>query len=73
MKTAGMVLLVLGLVMTLYTGYTYVTREKVLEIGSLEITKDNEHTVQWEPYVGIATAVIGGALLLYSRQKPSTA
>jgi len=73
MKTAGMVLLVIGLLMTLYTGYTYVTREKVLEIGSLEITKDNEHTVQWEPYVGIATAAIGGALLLYSRKKPLSA
>ncbi len=73
MKTAGAALLIIGLLMTLYTGYTYATREKVLEVGSLELTKENEHTVEWQPYVGIAIAVVGGALFLSSRKGTAAA
>jgi hypothetical protein len=68
-KTAGIFLLVVGLVMTLYTGFTYVTKEKVVDLGNLEITADDHHSVQWQPYVGIGTMVIGGAALLLSRKK----
>jgi len=44
-KTIGIVIMVIGLVMTLYTGFNYVTREKVVDIGDIEITadKDNRH------------------------------
>jgi membrane-associated HD superfamily phosphohydrolase len=50
--------------MTLYTGFTYITREKVMDLGELEITKDNYHTVNWQPYVGIGIMVIGGVVLM---------
>lgn len=72
MKTAGIILLVVGLVMTLYTGFTYVTREKVVDLGDIEITAEDEHSVQWQPYVGIGTMVIGGALLFLERRKKRT-
>jgi len=69
MKAAGSILLIAGLIMTLYTGFTYVTKEKVLEVGDLKITKDDQHTISWQPYVGIATMVIGGVILVASRKK----
>lgn len=72
MKTAGIILLVVGLVMTLYTGFTYVTKEKVVDLGDIEITAEDEHSVQWQPYVGIGTMVIGGALLFLDRRKTRT-
>ena len=72
MKTAGIILLVVGLVMTLYTGFTNVTREKVVDLGDIEITAEDEHSVQWQPYVGIGTMVIGGALLFLERRKKRT-
>ena len=64
MKTAGILLLIVGLLMTLYTGFTYVTKEKVVDLGELEITKDNQHTVNWQPYVGIGIMIIGGVVLV---------
>jgi hypothetical protein len=70
MKTAGIIILAVGLLMTLYTGFTYVTKEKVVDIGELEITKDNHHTINWQPYVGIGVMIIGGGILLYGRKKP---
>jgi hypothetical protein len=73
MKTAGIIILIVGLLMTLYTGFTYVTKEKVVDLGPLEITKNNEHAINWQPYVGIGVMVFGGAVLLLSRKKTVTA
>lgn len=69
MKLAGIILLVVGLLMTVYTGFTYITKEKVVDIGDLEITKDNSHTVNWQPYVGVGAMVIGAGVLLLGRKK----
>jgi hypothetical protein len=72
LKTAGIIILIVGLLMTLYTGFTYVTKEKVVDLGELEITKDNQHTVNWQPYIGIGVMVIGGAFLMLGRKKSLT-
>ena len=69
MKTAGIVILILGLLMTLYTGFTYVTKDKVVELGDLVLTKDKEHSVNWQPYLGIGVMIIGGVVLIMSRKK----
>jgi hypothetical protein len=70
MKAAGIVILVVGLLMTIYTGFTYVTQDKLLDVGGLELTKDDHHTVSWAPYVGIAAMVIGGVVLVLGRKQP---
>lgn len=72
MKTAGIVLLLVGLIMTLYTGFTYITKEKVVDLGELEITKDNRHTVNWQPYVGLGIMVLGGVAFVIGRKKSLT-
>jgi len=72
LKISGIILLIAGLFMTLYSGFTYVTREKVVDLGELEISKDNRHTVNWQPYVGIGIMVIGGVVLILDRKKSWT-
>ena len=69
MKTAAIIILIVGLLMTLYTGFGFMTKEKVLEIGDVEITKDKHHTAAWSPLVGIGVMVIGGALLVVAKKK----
>ena len=68
MKTLGIILLVVGILMTMYSGFNYVTKEKVVDLGPIEITKDNQHAVAWQPYVGIGAIVIGGILFLLARK-----
>lgn len=68
-KTAGIIILIVGLLMTLYTGFTYFTKEKVVDLGELERTKDNQHTVNWQPYIGIGVMVVGGAVLILGRKR----
>jgi drug/metabolite transporter (DMT)-like permease len=64
LKKAGIIILIVGLLMTLYTGFTYFTREKVANLGEREITKDDQNTVNWQPYVGIGIMIIGGVVLV---------
>lgn len=68
-KTIGIVIMVIGLVMTLYTGFNYVTREKVVDIGDIEITAEKDNTVSWGPFLGIGVIVIGGVVFLAGRKK----
>lgn len=68
MKPAGIVILILGLLMTLYSGVTYVTRETVVDMGPLHVTTDNQHTMNWQPFVGIGLMVVGGATLFLGRK-----
>lgn len=65
--------LIVGFVMTLYTGITYMTREKIVDLGELEITVDKPHTVNWQPYVGIGVMAVGGVILILGRKKLLTA
>jgi hypothetical protein len=69
MKMAGIIIFVVGLLMTLYTGFSYVTKEKVVDLGELEITADKQHNVNWQPYVGVGAMAVGGVVLLLGRKK----
>jgi hypothetical protein len=72
MKIAGIIIIIVGLLMILHTGFSYVTKEKVVDLGKLEITKDDEHNVRWQPYLGIGMIVIGGVVLILDRKKSRT-
>jgi len=69
MKTIGAIVLALGILMTVITGFTYVTKEKVVDIGPLEVQKEEHHPVYWSPITGIVLVVAGVVVLAISRQK----
>ena len=69
MKTAGFIILGIGLLITLFTGFNFVTKKKVVDIGKLEITKEQDHSVAWSPIAGIVVMVIGGAVIFYGAKK----
>jgi hypothetical protein len=60
MKLVGIVLIVIGVVALAYGGFTYTTREKVLDIGPLEATAERRHTIPLPPVLG-AIALVAGA------------
>lgn len=61
-KSIGLAIVVIGLLMTLYTGFTYVTREKIVDIGNVEITADKDNTANWSPFIGVGIMVLGGVV-----------
>jgi hypothetical protein len=62
-KTIGIVIIVLGIIMMIYTGFNYVTTEKVVDIGPIEINQEKNNPVQWSPIVG-GILIAGGILLV---------
>ena len=67
-RTLGMILIALGLIGLAWGGFTYTTKEKVVDIGPIHATRDKTHSVPLPPIVG-AVAVIGGIVLLMARGK----
>lgn len=59
----GMALILLGVVAFVYQGITHTTREKVIDLGPLQATVDNEQTIPLPPVVG-GVALVGGIVLL---------
>jgi drug/metabolite transporter (DMT)-like permease len=60
---AGVVLIVLGVIALAYQGFTYTSRETVIDVGPLHATADRQRTVPYQPLLGLA-AVAGGVVLL---------
>jgi hypothetical protein len=69
MKTAGFYVMIFGIALTAYTGFKYVTHEKVAKIGDLEIVADKTNHVQWSPMLGVAVIVIGGIMHFAGRTR----
>ncbi|MBS1565579.1 MAG: hypothetical protein JST39_14415 [Bacteroidetes bacterium] len=67
-KTLGFILIILGAVMLIWTGFTYTKKEKVVDAGPLEISADKKKSVNWPPYAG-AVLVLGGVVILISSRK----
>jgi membrane-bound ClpP family serine protease len=71
MKTTiilGIMLIVLGVVAFGYQGITYTTKEKVVDLGPLQMTAEKTKTLPLPPIVG-AIALVGGIVLLVMGRK----
>jgi hypothetical protein len=69
-RTIGIVLIVIGLLMMLYAGFNYVTTKSMVDIGPLQINKEENHSVQWPPIVGVL--LIAGGIIIIGTNKNKT-
>jgi uncharacterized membrane protein YidH (DUF202 family) len=68
LRPLGIVLSIIGIVMIIYTGFNYVTTEKVVDLGPIKINAEKNHPVQWSPIVGIALLVGGIVIVLIDKK-----
>lgn len=59
----AIVLIAIGVVSLAYQGFTYTTREKIVDLGPIKATADKKHTVPLPPILG-GLALAGGVVLL---------
>lgn len=69
MKKAAIVIIIIGLLLTIFTAFTFFTREKVVDIGKLEITANKRHHLKWSPLIGIGVMAVGGLIFWQSPKK----
>lgn len=68
-KTLAIVIIVLGLIMMIYTGFNYVTTEKVVDLGAIQINKQTNHPVQWSPIIGGILIIVGILFMVLDKKK----
>lgn len=67
-KSVGVILVVLGIAMMVYTGFNFVTKEKVVDLGPVEISKEKNNPVSWSPIIGVVL-LVGGIIVLARSKK----
>ncbi|KFZ44432.1 MAG: hypothetical protein WAW09_11020 [Smithella sp.] len=66
----GIILIVIGIVAFMYQGITYTTREKVVDIGPIQMTADKTKTIPLPPILG-GIALVGGIVLIIAGGRKS--
>lgn len=69
MRTFAIVLIVIGILMLIIPRVTFTKKEKVVDVGPVEISKKENKTVSWPLYAGAVVTVAGVILLLVSKRK----
>ena len=68
MKIIGICLIVLGVLGLALGGFSYTTRERVVDLGPLKVDADKEHSLPIAPIAGVA-ALVGGIVLVMAGSK----
>lgn len=69
MKKAGIAILIIGLLLTIFTTFNYFTKEKVVDLGEIEISANKKHRVAWSPFLGLGVMAVGGVVFLMASKK----
>ncbi len=69
MKTLGIILIVIGIIMVLIRGFTVTTEKEVLDVGPVEVNKKENKWIGWPLYAGGLIAVVGVVLLISGNKR----
>lgn len=69
MKNLGIVIIVIGILMAVFTGFNVFTKKKVVDLGAVEINKTEKTPIYWSPITGLVLIGIGGLILVANRKK----
>ena len=64
MKLIGIVLIVFGVLALAMGGFSYTTRERVVDLGPLKVDADKQHSLPIAPIAGVAAVIAGVALVV---------
>ncbi len=67
-RTIGIILIVLGAAMLIWTGFTYTKKEKIIDAGPIQVSADKKESVNWPPYLG-GLLLVGGIVVLATARK----
>ena len=65
----GILLIALGIVALSYQGFTFFTTERAVDVGPFAIDVQKPHTIIFHPILGVVALVVGGLIIMSSREK----
>ena len=69
MKNLGIVLIIVGILMCVFTSFSFTKEKKIIDLGPLEINNKENKTVGWPVFAGIGVGLFGVALLASDKKK----
>ncbi len=67
-RSLGIILIVLGAAMLIWTGFTYTKKEKIIDAGPIQVSADKQESVNWPPYLG-GILLVGGIVIAATAKK----
>jgi hypothetical protein len=64
----GVALIAIGVIALAYQGFGYTTRKKVLDVGPIQATKEEHHSIPVPPIIGVIALISGVAVLATGRK-----
>ena len=68
MRNLGIILIVIGAIMATVTGFNVVTKKKVVDLGAIEINKEERTPIYWSPITGGVLLLAGVVLLVVGKK-----
>ena len=68
MRPLGIVLIIAGILMLIFRGFSFTREKEIVDLGPLEINKKEKESVGWPVYAG-AIAVVAGVVVLVAAKK----
>ncbi|MCX2430078.1 MULTISPECIES: hypothetical protein [unclassified Pedobacter] len=68
-RTVGLILIIAGIAMLIWTGFSYTKKEKIVDAGPIQISADRQKSVNWPPYAGGIILVAGVIVFIASGKR----
>jgi len=66
--TFGIACVIIGVMLMAYTGYDMLASDKIASVGSIGISKEKSHLIQWSPVVGLVLFVGGIMVFVHAKR-----
>jgi len=67
-RSVGVILIIVGAIMLIWTGFTYTKKEKIIDAGPIQVSADKKESVNWPPYLG-GVLLVAGIVIVASAKK----
>jgi len=67
-RNLGIILIIIGAIMLIWSGFTYTKKEKLIDAGPIQVSVDKKQDVTWPPYLG-TILLVGGLVIIITGNK----
>jgi hypothetical protein len=69
MKIVGIIFIAAGLLMCFFTSVSFTQKKKVVDLGPIEINKEENRTLGWPVLAGVGIGFLGIALVASAKKQ----
>lgn len=61
--------MIIGVLITLYTMFIFISEEKLIDLGPVEVIKEKSAQLPWPTLIGILIMLVGSGFLVFGTRK----